>query len=80
MTVCVDQMINSSFVVVDVTGPSVFAGASSVVFFLVVVVLSGNLLYPHSPSLLCVGSMVSVVPDVQMHEVGPSGSWLHVIC
>jgi hypothetical protein len=47
---------------------------------LVVVVLSGNLLYPHSPSLLCVGSMVSVVPDVQMHEVGPSGSWLHVIC
>lgn len=61
-------MMSSSFVVVDVTGPSVGGGWSSVVAVSVGV---GSVLYPHPPYLLWVGSQVSVAPAVQMHELGP---------
>lgn len=74
--VCVGQMIISSFVVVDVTGPSVGGGCASVS---VGVGVSGSVVYPHLPSLLWTGTIISVVPDVQMHEVGPCGSCLYAL-
>lgn len=75
--VCVGQMIISSFVAVDVTGPSVGGGGASVV--VVSVGVSGSVVYPQLPSLLWTGSQTSEVPDVQMHELGPCGSCLYAL-